>query len=126
MSKYTYTRVENLSDLDITGNIQYYLFEEGVGHKFYAKSIMMKSSLYELDSYIDNGLIFTREEKPWYLRIPEKGVLCESNWSKGYRLIVSYDEEDYLVYDEDDNHYDAHSMTPLSNNKIKQFLQEEE
>ena len=123
MSKYTYTPVESTENFDITGNTLYYLFEEGGDHEeFYFK----EHTIEHLETLIDNGLIFTREEKPWYLRIPEKGVLCDSNWSKGYRLIVSYDEEDYLVYDEDDNHYDAHSMTPLSNNKIKQFLQEEE
>ena len=123
MSKYTYTPVESTGDFDITGNTLYYCFGEGDDHEeFYFK----ENTIQHLETLIDNNLIFTREEKPWYLRIPEKGVLCDSNWSKGYRLIVSYDEEDYLVYDEDDNHYDAHSMTPLSNNKIKQFLQEEE
>lgn len=126
MSKYTYTRVEHLSDLDITGNTQYYLFEEGVGHKEFEKEKMKRCSLYGLESYIKERTIFTREEKPWYQRIPKNGILCKNRWSgKGYRLIVSYDEEDYLVYDEDDNHYDASCMKPLSNQEIRQFLQEE-
>ena len=123
MSKYTYTPVESTENFDITGNTLYYLFEEGGAHEeFYFK----EHTIEHLETLIDNNLIFTREEKPWYENIPEKGVLCSWSSLAGYRLIVSYDEEDYLVYDEDDNHYDAHSMTPLSNNKIKQFLQEEE
>ena len=124
MSKYTYTPVESTENFDITGNTLYYLFEEGGDHEeFYFK----EHTIEHLETLIDNNLIFTREEKPWYENIPEKGVLCKNRWlGEGYRLIVSYSEEDYLVYDEDDNHYDAHSMTPLSNNKIKQFLQEEE
>jgi len=124
MSKYRYTPVEFPADFDITGNTLYYLFEEGGDHEeFYFK----EHTIEHLETLIDNRLIFTREEKPWYENIPDRGVLCKNRWSgKGYCLIVSYDEEDFLVYDNDDNYYDAHLMTPLSNNKIKQFLQEDE
>lgn len=126
MSKYTYTPVEHLSDLDITGNTQYYLFEEGVGHKFYAKSVMMKSSLYELDSYIDNGLIFTREEKPWYENIPDKGVLCWDDFNDCYRVITEYISDSEEMRDVTGFLCDRIDLTPLTNEEIKQFLQEEE
>lgn len=126
MSKYTYARVENLSDLDITGDTQYYLFEEGVGHKEFEKGKMKRCSLYGLETYIEERTIFTREENPWFERIPEKGVLCWDNYHDCYRVIVRYrrDAED-LVDALNDTHC-VEDLTPLTNQEIKEFLQEED
>ena len=126
MSKYTYTQVENLSDLDITGDTQYYLFEEVVGHKEFEKEKMKRCSLYGLESYIEDRTIFTREEKPWYERIPEKGVLCWDNYHDYYRVIVKYRKDTEDLVDTTGFTSCVEDLTPLTNQEIKEFLQEEE
>lgn len=126
MNKYIYTQVEHLSDLDITGNTQYYLFEEGVGHEEFYLSSMVEYTLYQLGNLIEERTIFTREEKPWFERIPKKGVLCRHGWDYGYLLITDYDQDNFVVYDQRGKDYEVNVLTPLTNHEIKAFLQEEE
>lgn len=123
MSKYTYRSVEHLSDLDITGATTYYLFEEGVGHgDFYFKECTVE----QLETLIGDRRIYTREEKPWWERIPPKGVLCWDKFSECYRLIVKYRVDCNDALDCSNDSIGLHDLTPLTNEQIKEFLQEEE
>jgi hypothetical protein len=125
MSKYTYTQVEHLSDLDITGATQYYLFEEGVGHKKLELEKMKRCSIYGFESMIADKTIFTREEKPWFECIPEKGVLCRVDNTYVVRIIGVDISEGVSMYDDCGNTFNETSVTPLTNQEIMEFLQEE-
>jgi len=124
MSKYTYAPVEHLSDLDITGATTYYLFEEGVGHVEITK--LKRWHIEDLESMINDKTLFTREEKPWWERIPEKGVLCWDNYHDCYRVITEYIRDSEEMLDTTGYLCDKVDLKPLTNNEIKQFLQEEE
>lgn len=120
MGKYTYKQVENLSDIDLTGATEYYLFEEGLGHKLWQLGYFMDTTPRIMLSMVEDRVLYTREEKPWHECIPEHGVLC---WVKGYGLWRILGSHVRLSGCESDIHTLA-SCTPLTNEEIKQFLRE--
>ena len=125
MSKYQYHQVESLSDLDLTFETRYYRFEDGIGHK--EVKFLQVITLTEIQSMIDDKVLYTRTKTPWYENIPKHGVLCRNDWATDViTLILSYDKEGDSVYDVRDRRHASHSMTPLTNDEIKQFLREED
>lgn len=137
MGKYTYKRVEHLSDIDLTGATEYYVFEEGLGHKEWQLEDFIDTSPRIMLSMIEDRVLYTREEKPWHECIPEHGVLC---WVNGYglrRILKSYNKRSGFqpnglwieMYDCAECEYDTYTLescTPLTNEEIKQFLREED
>lgn len=118
--KYIYEQVMELSDVDFTGNTEYFLKN--------------RTGVIELDTYssspkhIDNlikGGLYTRKEKEWYKNIPPHGVLCRINWlGISFVSLVKSSDEDEWVYTENGDRFCLSDTAPLHNEEIKQFLKE--
>jgi len=136
MSKYQYHQVESLYDLDLTFETKYYW---GVGHEE-VKSLQ-EMSLNGIQSMIDDKVLYTRTETPWYENIPEHGVLCwvDQAGMKTLRKVYGLFEAPFSVQSNkfehgiitgkkvqcEISHWSVESCTPLTNDEIKKFLREE-
>lgn len=118
MSKYKYNKVESINDVDFTGETEYFEIRTPCVNNIVIRRILPRYT----DILIKEGLLYTREEKPWYENIPEHGVLCHSK-IYGITAITKYNrclnhvEDDYARFEMSD-------VTPLTNEEIKKFLRD--
>lgn len=118
MSKYKYNKVEHINDVDFTGETEYFEIRTPCVNNIDIRRILPRYT----DDLINEGLLYTREEKPWYENIPEHGVLCRV---KDYGVVV-ITEWDKDLKDVGDifNYYNMCDVTPLTNEEIKKFLRD--
>ena len=118
MSKYRYHKVEYISDVDFTGETEYFEIRTPYINPVNVREIFPRHT----DILITEELLYTREEKPWYENIPEHGVLCNTK-SFGVVVIKEWNEDLNLVGD-DFTDYEMSEVTPLTNEEIKKFLRD--